>query len=231
MTTETFDVDNVDIVYRDDLSLCIVPFQNKMAEGLYNAADVIVFASGVADKSCLAGNLRFTRERNKNLFYIGTKGFGYNENWIIRLKPGDRSNQWNQALSDSLASDAEESQIVPKDNYISLMKPIVRDGSIPITDAEGRLLSVDREHITRFGAIFFGQRVLLESRYARDPGAKGSHASFNRAGKLGQSSLPARIPRQSPPESAAARVPPPPPPATPHPSARATSPPRTQRCA
>jgi peptidoglycan/LPS O-acetylase OafA/YrhL len=165
MTTETFDVENVDIVYRDDLTECIVPFQNKMAEKLYDAADVIVFASGDATERCLADNIRFIRERNKELFYIGTKNFGYNENWIIRLPPGDRSNQWNKVLSDSLEMDDKVSQIVPRDNYISLMKPLMRDGCIPITDTGGRLLSIDRAHLTKYGAIFFGQKVLLGSRY------------------------------------------------------------------
>jgi hypothetical protein len=165
MTTETFDVENVDIVYRDDLSECIAPFENKTAGNLYDAANVIVFASGDATERCLADNIRFTRERNKDLFYIGTKSFGYNENWIIRLQPRDRANQWNHVLSDSLELDAKESQIVPRDNYISLLKPTLRDGCIPITDADGRLLSIDRAHLTKFGAIFFGQNVLMKSRY------------------------------------------------------------------
>ncbi len=183
MTTETFDVENVDIVYRDDLSECIAPFENKTAERLYDAADVIVFASGDATESCLADNLRFTREREKELFYIGTKSFGYNENWIIRLQPRDRSNQWNQVLSDSLALDAKVSQIVPSDNYISLMKPIVRDGYIPITDEDGRLLSVDRVHITKFGAIYFGQRVLLGSRYGEIIKQRGALPILSAGGK------------------------------------------------
>ena len=165
MTTETFNVDNIDIVYQDDFSECIAQFKSNIVENLYNAADIIVFASGDFDQSCLADNIRIARERNKNLFYIGTKDFGYNENWIIRLQPGNRSNQWNKVLLDTLAFDVLESQTIPKDNYISLLKPTVRDGYIPITDSAGRLLSVDRKHITKFGAVFFGQKVLLGSRY------------------------------------------------------------------
>lgn len=167
MTTETVDVENVDIVYRDDFSDCIAPFANKTAEELYNDADVIVFASGGVTERCLADNIRFTRKKNKELFYIGTKDFGYNLNWIIRLEPRDRANQWNKVRSDALEADAKVSRSVPRDNYISLMKPIIRDGYIPITDADGRLISVDRSHITKYGAIVFGQRVLLGSRYGQ----------------------------------------------------------------
>ena len=179
MTTETFDVENVDIVYRDDFSECIAPFENKTAEKLYDAADVIVFASGDATESCVADNIRFTHERNKDLFYIGTKSFGYNENWIMRLQPGDRANQWNRVLSDSLELDAKESQIVPVDNYISLMKPTVRNGYIPITDADGRLLSIDRAHITKYGAMFFGQKVLLGSRYGEIMKQRGGSTAYS----------------------------------------------------
>jgi peptidoglycan/LPS O-acetylase OafA/YrhL len=178
MTTETFDMENVDIVYRDDFSTCIAPFKNNTAEELYDTADVIVFISGPpasyssspgpslgVTERCVADNIKFTRERNKDLFYIGTKNFGYNENWVMRLEPKDRSNQWNRVDGDALEMDADESRIVSSDNYVSLMKPTVRDGYIPITDADGRLLSIDREHVTKFGAIFFGQKVLLGSRY------------------------------------------------------------------
>jgi peptidoglycan/LPS O-acetylase OafA/YrhL len=178
MTTETFNVENVDIVYRDDLSECIVPFENKIAEKLYDGADVVVFASSEFTEGCLVDNLRFTHERNKDLFYIGTKNFGYNENWIIRLQPKDRSNQWNQVLNDSLELEAKESRIVPRENFISLLKPVMKDGHIPITDSEGRLLSIDRAHITRFGAIFFGQKVLMGSRFGEIMRQRGAVPSL-----------------------------------------------------
>ena len=165
MTTETFDTNNITIAYRDDISECIHPFENKIAERLYETADVIVIASGDPKESCVADNIRFARERDKELFYIGTKSFGYNENWLMRLHARDRSNQWNRVLPDSLKLEAKVSQIVPEYYYISLMKPTVKDGYIPITDADGRLLSIDREHITKFGAIFFGQKALLPSRF------------------------------------------------------------------
>jgi len=173
MTAETFDTHNVDIVYRNDLTECIAPFENKIAEELYDAADVIVFANDNTNLLCLSDNIRFARDRNKHLFYIGTKTFGYNENWIMRLHPADRRNQWNQVPSDYIERDVKESQLVPTDNYISMMKPTVRDGYIPITDEDGRLLSVDRAHITKYGAIFFGQKVLLGSRYGEIMKQKG----------------------------------------------------------
>ena len=77
MTTETFDVGNVDIVYRDDFSDCIGPFANKTAEVLYNAADVIVLASGNVNvtERCVADNIRFTRAKKQGAVLCRHEGF------------------------------------------------------------------------------------------------------------------------------------------------------------
>jgi len=165
MTAETFDIEKVDIVYRDDFSQCILPFENPVADALYNASDVIVFASGDVMEPCLADNLDFARNRNKELFYIGGKSFGYNLNWIARLKATERANQWNRIASETLERDAHAAEIIPSAHYISLLKPVVRNGYIPITDTHGRLISIDRAHVTKYGAVFFGQTVLARSRY------------------------------------------------------------------
>ena len=188
MTTETFNVDNVNIVYRDDFSECIAPYKSKTAEALYDTANVIVFANNLFTDSCVADNVRFSRERNKSLFYIGTKSFGYNENWIMRLQPRDRPNQWNRVLSEFLESDAKEAQFVPRENYISLMEPTVRDGYIPITDAGGRLLSTDRAHFTKYGAIYFGPKSTQGKPFWGDHEAIRSDAYIERTGLVGNKS-------------------------------------------
>jgi hypothetical protein len=54
---------------------------------------------------------------------------------------------------------------IPSNHYISLLAGTVKDGNIPITDERGYLITTDRAHLTKFGAIFFGRKVLLPSRY------------------------------------------------------------------
>ena len=56
--------------------------------------------------------------------------------------------------------------LIPPENYISIMKPTVVKGKIPITDAYGRILSTDRRHLTKYGAIYFGQKAIVSSLYA-----------------------------------------------------------------
>lgn len=165
MTTETFDVSNMEIVYRDDFGDCIFPFQSQAAETLYSSADVIVFASGAANK-CVQENIDFAKNRGVVLLYSGVKSFGYNLNWIVRLDRSQRSNQYNPMLPHTVKIEKEALEHVPAENYISLLAPIVKNNRIPITDEEGRMLSTDRAHLTKYGAIYFGQRILLNSSYA-----------------------------------------------------------------
>ena len=83
MTTETFDMQNIEIVYRDDLSPCIAQFTNGVATRLFASADLIVFASGQYVKNCVDADVSYAASRGKGIFFIGTKSFGYNLNWLI----------------------------------------------------------------------------------------------------------------------------------------------------
>jgi peptidoglycan/LPS O-acetylase OafA/YrhL len=165
MTTETFDTKNIEIVYRDDLSDCILPYRNPLSALLFGSADVIVFASGEYRKDCVGTDVPFVQERGKNLFYVGTKNFGANLNWIIRLSPDERPNRYNRLPEETVAIERYLASNAPTDNFISLLAPVVKDGQIPITDNFGRLLSADRAHVTKFGAIVFGEKALLAAKF------------------------------------------------------------------
>jgi hypothetical protein len=88
-------------------------------------------------------------------------------NWIIRLDHRDLPLLTNRLLPEAAQLEQKMATAVPGDHYISLIDPIVHDGRITITDEEGRLLSVDRIHITKFGAIYIGKKALLNSSYGR----------------------------------------------------------------
>ena len=99
MTSETLNTANAEIVYRDDLSDCILPYRDALSKALFGSADVIVFASGYR-KECISADIQFAQAHEKNIFYVGTKDFGYNLNWITRLAPDQRRNQYNQISED-----------------------------------------------------------------------------------------------------------------------------------
>lgn len=165
MTTETFDTSNMEIVYRDELGDCARPFKSKAAETLFSMADVIVYASGTETR-CIPENIAFAASRNVPIFYIGTKSFGHNLNWIVRLDPRDRPNQTNLISDSTLKLERDSLARVPPANYISVLAVIAKNDRIPITDEAGQMISTDRAHLTKFGAIYVGRRVLLHSRYA-----------------------------------------------------------------
>jgi hypothetical protein len=165
MTVETLPMGRVEIVYRTEDG-CLDSLSPTVRD-LYEAADAIVFASGWPLSSCFEEDIPKATDQKTAIFYVGNKDFGYNLNWLMRLAPEDRGNQRNEVPDDLLAYDREAAERLPADHYISLLGPIVQDGRIPITDAEGRILTPDRQHLTRFGAIYVGARVLPGTAYAR----------------------------------------------------------------
>lgn len=168
LTIETFDTSGAEIIYRDDLAQGILPFHSGLAERLFGSAEVIVFASGFADPSSLASDLAFARERGKRLYYVGNKHFGHNLNWVMSTAPAERALLRNAVPPHVIAADSQMRATIPATHFISLLGPLLRDGTIPITDERGRMLSTDRVHLTRPGAIFLGDCSVRPTDYARE---------------------------------------------------------------
>ena len=49
------------------------------------------------------------------------------------------------------------------DNYISIMGPLTNEEGVLVTDEFERLISSDRAHLTKYGAILFGRDIILKS--------------------------------------------------------------------
>lgn len=167
ITIETYDTSKVEIIYRNDLYECIYPYKSIIAEKLFLRADVIVFASsGLKKTVCLDTDAAYARLNRKNIFYVGTKDFGYNLNWIIRLAASDRCNKYNVVSESVINADLEMAKAVPLGNYISLLAPVLVSNAVPITDERGQLLSTDRSHLTKYGAIYFGDKAVKSTSYS-----------------------------------------------------------------
>lgn len=108
----------------------------------------------------------FASSSNKRLYYVGTKDFGYNLNWLIRLKEEERRKRYNLISADIISADAKMALIIPESHYISLLSPTIRGNMVPITDDLGRILSTDRAHLTKYGAIFFGDKAVKNSEFS-----------------------------------------------------------------
>lgn len=165
MTTENFDLENVEMVYRNDISGCLSFLKDGAHKALLDRADIIVFSSGELSQGCVQQDIQFARNEGKRLFYIGTKHFGYNLNWLARLDGDERRNRFNPLPPDVAQVEDDMSKLVPREYYISLLTPILKDGAVPITDEMGRLISPDRVHLTKYGAQYVGKKALVNSAY------------------------------------------------------------------
>lgn len=166
ITIETFITQNIKILYRPDLDECIQPYQSPLAERLFSKADAIVFASGIYDNHCIPSDLLYAKLQNKKVFYIGIKDFGYNLNWVIRSPKEDLPNLYNPIADSIIQIDVLQRQSIPQEHFISYLQHTLIENKIPITDEFGRMLSTDKAHLTKYGAIYFGKKVVAKTAYS-----------------------------------------------------------------
>ena len=165
---ETYDFSKLELVYRDDYDICSL-FETDSGQVLYTESDIIVFASNydINKTLCIDNALRFASEVGVSLFFVGTKQFGFNNNWIARIELNERKLLRNPALQDIIYEDKNASQVIPSTNYISLMQPLTNNNGVIVTDEFGRLISPDRAHLTRYGAIYIGRKIILQSQLGK----------------------------------------------------------------
>jgi peptidoglycan/LPS O-acetylase OafA/YrhL len=162
---ETYDFTNLELVYRDDYDVCSL-FKTDSGRILFSDSDIIVFASNydIRNPMCINNALRISEEVDASLFFVGTKQFGFNHNWIARVNRNERQFLRNPVLEDTMEADMNASEVIPPENYISLMQSLTNNEGVIVTDELGRLISPDREHLTRYGAIYLGREIVLKSR-------------------------------------------------------------------
>ena len=167
MLSETYRASAPEIVYRDDMRDCINKSQFDDDKELLAAANIIVIASNMTYSSCVAENIEIVRKQGKQLFYVGAKDFGANLNWLIRLSRPARANQRNEMTKSALLINAAMVRQIPEENFISIIQPTIDGNMIPVTNESGQPLSTDRVHLTKFGAQYFGERVLTIGSFQR----------------------------------------------------------------
>lgn len=166
MIVESLDPNGVELLYRDDLPEDISSSLGRSEGRFFEKASVILFAYEEHDLYAVKQDVAYAKKTGKKVYFLGTKHFGYNLNWIIHIPRAARGNRYNALPEATLRSESLMSNGIPRDNYISMLAPVVVDDAIPITDSEGRMLSADRLHLTKYGALFFGIRVLRQSKFA-----------------------------------------------------------------
>ncbi len=165
---ENFDIHKIELVYRDDLKECIVSGHNVHGKELFSSADVIVFSGGGYSRNCLEEDLDYAKSYGKRIYYVGPKEFGYNLNWLISKEFSSRANRYNVISPNLIAADKIMAADIPQGMYISLISPLIVGGAMPITDESGNILSADRAHLTKYGALYFGRKVVKHMKFAKE---------------------------------------------------------------
>lgn len=55
---------------------------------------------------------------------------------------------------------------VPAEHDVSRIAPVLVSARMPITDDAGRMLSTDRAPLTKYGALYFGEKAVQRTRRA-----------------------------------------------------------------
>ncbi len=163
MLVESRRFDRFEIIYRTDAHFCALPRTTGAPRQLIADARVVIFvASMSAPLRCNTSVAdRDSMLADKTWLLIGPKHFGYNLNaWLhvpVSQRPGVRA----ALLPETVASNALYAALAPPDHYVDLLGIMQRrHGGLPVFDAQGRILSADRIHLTRAGAQFFAATVL-----------------------------------------------------------------------
>jgi hypothetical protein len=77
----------------------------------------------------------------------------------MRVANGERGTLKNKIPEKIIDHENKMKDIVPEKNYISILKFIEVNGRVPFTNDNGEILSPDRTHLTKSGALFVASKL------------------------------------------------------------------------
>ena len=156
-----YGADVVNTKLREDSPCAVLDYQAQAPELL---ADIFVFAFDEGHESPCAAQLIHRVEANgKRIFFLGTKHFGDNLNWISQIPLQDRGSLCQKPNQEFIDVDLRDQKLIPAGNYISFFDSLSKDGCIQITTPRGELISSDRKHLTIAGVEYVAEKVLANS--------------------------------------------------------------------
>ena len=127
----------------------------------FNNADMVVISYRVLrsekEKSCFLNQLKYLQSLNKEFIVIGTKDFGYNLNRPLKRKMYDYRALVSEEI---LLFNRYLIETIPEKNFVDVLGIIAdKDNRVRLFTTERKMVSVDRAHLTYFGAKEIGQTV------------------------------------------------------------------------
>ena len=72
----------------------------------------------------------------------------------------DKNHFKSKRLAHEIETNKRMKLHIPNENYLSIMDLLSDSNYVRVTDSQNKLLSVDRTHLTKPGAIFLGEKLL-----------------------------------------------------------------------
>lgn len=155
---ETYNQNHYELIYSNEYNDCSLN-RNFLVDKVIAQSDLIIMGSEFSDKNCIDQLIKKAKKLDKAIFFVGTKHFGNNLNWIRRINLEDRNNLRNEIPENILTLESKLKLIVPSDNFISYIENLSNEGKIIVTDDNGNLISDDRQHLTLSGVKYVGENV------------------------------------------------------------------------
>lgn len=112
------------------------------------------------------------------LLRVGTKNFGYNNNFVLRMSYNRALNQ-RVTPNASVRSANEVEKNVWGDAYLDLLAAVSsEDGEVPLFTPSGRFISFDTDHATCEGATYLGHSLILKTLLGEELGISKREGSI-----------------------------------------------------
>ena len=112
-------------------------------------------------KKCLINKISYLEKNNIDFLVIGTKDFGFNINRPLKDKMYDFQAMPSKEILDF---NGFLKKNVPQEKFIDLLNLISNKGKVPLFTADNKLMSIDRAHLTYFGARDIGKIIFSDIR-------------------------------------------------------------------
>ena len=112
-------------------------------------------------------NLLMKQSNDGQFLLVGTKNFGWNNNFVLRKSINDLIDYKVKVNSTSLEANQIEKRIWGE-HYVDIISTICSDGvNVPLFTPNAEFISFDTEHVTKNGAIYLGE-ILLKHTILKD---------------------------------------------------------------
>lgn len=162
---------NSEISYSEVFLSCIgtADHLNEALRRRVARADVLIFGSPPPSLQCWRADFALLRYIGaKKIVVVGTKNFGWNLNAVMRLDPAERRQFRARVLQDIWAYNGIMARVLPEAHFVNQLALLAdADRRVALFTEDGKLISQDRNHLTRHGARHVG-KILFEHPLLRE---------------------------------------------------------------